>query len=119
MSSMWLEENKHDDLFMAALEELKNPPEGRLRRMANVDTLYALCIEGPLEDGDVPSKQDRDYLVANRYAARISFRGEQGYAAATYRGNQLLCAYYDVDTLKEAKAERFARSVIRIACRKD
>jgi hypothetical protein len=112
MSSMWLEENKHDDLFMAALAELKNPPKGYERRMQNVDTLYALCLEGPLDDGNVPSKQDRDYLVANRYAARISVKGEQGFNAATYRGNQLLCAYYDVDTLKEAKAERAARSAM-------
>ena len=118
MSSMWLEENKNDDLFMAALEELKNPPEGRLRRMANIDTLAALCFEGPLDDGDVPSKQDRDYLVANRYAARISVKGEQGFNAATYRGNQLLCAYYDVDNLAEARAERVARTALRMASKR-
>lgn len=106
MPSMWLEENKNDKDFMAMVTLMK---EGTLC----VDTLYALCFEGPLDDGHVPSKTDRDELLRGHYCAKISVGGEQGYNAATYRGNQLMCTYYDVNTLDEAKAERQFRAVMK------
>lgn len=54
---------------------------------AATETLKALVKEGPLWDGDVPSKSGRDALVDLGLATRnIIVRGQQGYQAATYDG---------------------------------
>lgn len=79
---------------------------------APLDTLIALCEAGPLDDGDVPSKQERDELVKHGYACRISVKGEQGYNAATYKGNIAYSHYFGADTMAEAKAKRIARRAV-------
>lgn len=50
------------------------------------DTLRALLYEGPLWDGDVPSKSGRDLLVAAEMAAKVLVSGKQGYQACTCHG---------------------------------
>jgi hypothetical protein len=53
---------------------------------AERDTIRAAYRDGPLEDGDVPSKAARDALVAEGMMAKIVVKGEQGYNACTYLG---------------------------------
>lgn len=56
---------------------------------AEKDTLIALCRHGPLWDGDVPSKNGRDGLLAKGMAAKIVMANNaQGYQAATYKGSR-------------------------------
>lgn len=64
---------------------------------AEADTLFALSQFSPLEDGDVPSKNGRDCLVAMGLAARIVVNGAHGYTACTYKG-------YSVAKLRGAMA---------------
>jgi hypothetical protein len=51
-----------------------------------VSTLDALYTEGPLFDGDIPSKSGRDSLVENGYAAIVIVKGLEGYNACTQKG---------------------------------
>lgn len=48
------------------------------------DQLKQLLFQGPVWDGNVISKSDRDDLIDLRLATRCCFLGEQGYTAATY-----------------------------------
>lgn len=50
------------------------------------DTLAALVKDGPLYDGDVPSKAGRDELLELGLANRACVKGEQGYQTANYIG---------------------------------
>ena len=80
------------------------------------DTLVALVEGGPLWDGDVPSKSQRDELIRKGLAVRIVHCGEDGYTAATYAGRDAYKAHFGTslggkaDTIKEARANRLARA---------
>ena len=50
------------------------------------DTIKAAFADGPLWDGDVPSKAARDRLVAAGFIAKVAVKGEQGYNACTHKG---------------------------------
>jgi len=50
------------------------------------DTLRAAYKNGPLWDGDLPSKAGRDELVSKGFMERIVVKGEDGYNACTLRG---------------------------------
>lgn len=81
-----------------------------------IDTLVALVEQGPVWDGDVPSKRSRDELVTAGYAVRVVVKGEQGYAAATYKGTRAYCEHFgNSDTISEAKSHRVANLTIRKA----
>ena len=89
---------------------------------AEKDTLIALVEQGPLWDGDVPSKQGRDSLVQRGLAARVVVKGEDGWQAATYAGRDAYKALYPgpdgpADTINEAKANRTTRRAINSAPR--
>lgn len=71
-----------------------------------VDTLVALIENGPLWDGDVPSKSGRNGLIESGCAVRVISKGEDGYTAATYLGRELYKAHFGGDTLNEAIANR-------------
>jgi hypothetical protein len=80
-----------------------------------LDTLITLVEQGPVWDGDVPSKSGRDELIAQGYAIRVVNKGEDGFTAATYKGRDLYCRYYGGDTLKQAKTKRLQmRDQLRI-----
>lgn len=82
----------------------------------NIDTLVAIVENGPLWDGDVPSKRERDDLIEAGYAVRVLNKGEDGHTAATYKGAQAYKDYFgNADTIKEAKANRIAKRTIRKA----
>jgi len=89
---------------------------------AEKDTLIALVEQGPLWDGDVPSKQGRDSLVQRGLAAKVVVKGEDGWQAATYAGRDAYKALYPgpdgpADTINEAKANRTTRRAINSASR--
>ncbi|MCE2692510.1 MAG: hypothetical protein LW862_22380 [Rubrivivax sp.] len=89
---------------------------------AEKDTLIALVEQGPLWDGDVPSKTGRDALLAQGLAVRVVVKGEDGWQAATYAGRD---AYREMfpgpdgpaATIKEAKVNRLTRRAINSALR--
>jgi hypothetical protein len=81
-----------------------------------IDTLVALVENGPLWDGDVPSKSARDGLLERGFAMRCIVKGEDGWQAATYRGRDAYKAHFgNAETMPEAKANRAARRAINSA----
>ena len=48
------------------------------------ESLKQLLFQGPVWDGNVPSKSARDDLIRWGLAARCCFMGDQGYTVATY-----------------------------------
>lgn len=48
------------------------------------EQLKQLLFQGPIWDGCVICKSDRDQLIRYGLATRCCFKGEQGYTAATY-----------------------------------
>lgn len=50
------------------------------------DTLRALCTNGPLWDGNVPSKNGRDTLINMGFASKAVVKGEHGFQVANYLG---------------------------------
>lgn len=90
---------------------------------SETDTLIALVEQGPLWDGDVPSKQGRDSLVQRGLAAKVVVKGEDGWQAATYAGRDAYKALYPgpdggpADTINDAKVNRITRRAINSASR--
>ena len=89
---------------------------------SEMDTLIALVEQGPLWDGDVPSKHGRDALIAQGLAVRVVVKGEDGWQAATYAGRDAYKALYPgpdgpADTIAEAKVNRQTRRAIASAAR--
>lgn len=77
---------------------------------AQTDTLIALVENGPLWDGDVPSKTGRDTLINIGCAVRVVVKGEDGFTAATYRGKDAYKEMFNnAATIAEAKAIRIAQ----------
>ena len=58
-----------------------------------VDTLLCAFNQGPLFDGDLPSKEARNTLIDKGYICKIIVKGEDGFNACTQKGalaNKLL-----------------------------
>ena len=58
----------------------------------HLETLRCCHFVGPVWDGNVPSKSDRDDLVRVGAIAKVSVKGEQGFNACTYRGYSFIQA---------------------------
>lgn len=58
----------------------------RIRNVSLAATLDAIVTRGPLYDGDIPSKSDRDALLGHGVIEKVVVKGEQGYQAANYFG---------------------------------
>ena len=52
-------------------------------------TLKCAYKEGPLWDGDVPSKSGRDNLLGMDLIAKVISKGESGFNACTYKGAEV------------------------------
>lgn len=63
---------------------------------AEFDTLAALVTNGPVWDGDLPSKAGRDTLIALGLAVKCVHRGRQGFQAATDLGWRVYNATLDI-----------------------
>lgn len=50
------------------------------------DTLRAAYLNGPLFDGDVPSKAGRNDLIGKGLIAKVIVKGDDGFNACTQRG---------------------------------
>lgn len=83
-----------------------------------VDTLVALVEEGPLWDGNVPSKRARDELIERGLAVRVMVKGGDGHTAATYAGRDAYKARFPdldgaiPDTVAQAKVNRATRRTL-------
>lgn len=73
------------------------------------DTLLALAKNGPLWDGDVPSKSGRDDLIEHGMAIRVVVKGEDGFTGLTYKGRDFFVKHMECDTLKEALQKQHER----------
>ena len=83
------------------------------------DTLVALVENGPLEDGDVPSKSERDMLIKAELANRVIVKGQDGFTAATYKAASVYRYHFGKsDTIAEAKAFRQAKRAVTSASQK-
>lgn len=80
----------HTQLHLSSSEEVKAACEQIVKSQdmsgGEVDTLLAAYKNGPLWDGDVPSKSGRDSLVRAGFLAKVVVKGESGYNACTYKG---------------------------------
>ena len=52
--------------------------------------LEQLYMDGPVDDGDIVSKAQRDWLIKNGYAERVIFKQSDGFTACTYKGRDAL-----------------------------
>lgn len=80
----------HESLETSSADEIKRACE-LITRVQNMDggereTLRCAFKQGPLWDGDVPSKQARTQLVDEGFMARVVVKGEDGFNACTYKG---------------------------------
>lgn len=105
---------------MTSSTSLRNMADRPFFSGAELDTLIALIENGPLSDGDLPSKHGRDLLIKRGLAVRVVMRGQDGFQAATYAGRDAYKAYYSMpddpsNTLHEAYLNRMARATIRKA----
>jgi hypothetical protein len=57
------------------------------------EALYQLHKNGPVWDGDVISKFDRDELLRVGACAKVCVKGEDGFNGCTYFGRHLLHLY--------------------------
>lgn len=55
-----------------------------------IDTLACLVREGPLEEGNLPSKVQRDQLSALNIITPVMVQGKEGWWGATYGGARVL-----------------------------
>lgn len=85
---------------------------------AGVDSLVSLIETGePVFDGDIPSKSGRDHLIQLELASRAIYKGEYGYAVATYLGAYVYTYMFGgknlaeaIDNRKNHRTELYARN---------
>ena len=63
------------------------------RRNKSLHDSLAQLKHGPIWDGDVVSKWDRDTLCQIGACVKVSMKGEQGYNACSYFGCELLAIF--------------------------
>lgn len=57
------------------------------------ETLQAIYSRGPLSDGDVPSKSQRDALLSAGVINKCVVNGKDGYQSCNYLGRDVLRAF--------------------------
>ena len=80
----------HESAELSSAEELQRACgliiEVQAMDGAERDCIRASYRNGPLFDGDVPSKSGRDRLLDKGYMAKVVVKGEDGYNACTHKG---------------------------------
>lgn len=80
----------HESLETSSAAELKSACELIIEVQAmdggERDCIYAAYKNGPLFDGDVPSKAGRNSLLEKGYMAKVVVKGEDGFNACTHKG---------------------------------
>lgn len=82
-----------DDSFDGAVREVAKYINDQ---SVALDTFKALVTRGPLADGDVPSKQERDLLFDVGLGVKVAAGGEDGANAATQLGWYVWKAYSEL-----------------------
>jgi hypothetical protein len=95
-----------------AFEPFEEPKSSDNKDDFCFDTLCALVERGPVWDGNIPSKYERNVLIERGYAVRVINNGEEGFTAATPLGMQLYINHVGGKTLQEAIIRRKTHSVI-------
>lgn len=72
------------------------------------EVIICLVEQGPVDDGDIPSKSARNELIHRGFASKVIVQGEEAGNVATYRGRDLYCQLVDAFPLKDAIAKRRA-----------
>jgi hypothetical protein len=84
----------HEDLKLSTENEILEANDSIVRAVflypGQIETLKAIHDQGPLFDGDVPSKTARDFLLSTGLVTKIVVKGEQGFNACTYKGSKVL-----------------------------
>lgn len=75
-----------------------------------IEQLYQL-VNGPIFDGEVISKSDRDTLIEMGIATRVCCKGQQGYTASKYIGYTIL------KVAIEREEKRIAEQNAQVMCR--
>lgn len=101
--NIWTSETIWPQFIPVSNEKL--PKSSNNRKGWCYDTLKALVEEGPLWDGDVPSKAGRDDLIDRGWAVRVRLGGYDGYTAATYAGSDLFRNYEATKVAKDPETE--------------
>ena len=87
-------------------EKLGVHPRDIPLRANDIETLRVIHDNGPVWDGDVPSKAARDTLLSYGLIEKIVSGGEEGFQACTYRGRAVLREYRDELEKVKFKGER-------------
>lgn len=80
----------HESVYTSSAEEIKYACrviiDTQAMNSGERDCIRAAFLQGPLFDGDVPSKTDRDTLISKGYMVKVVVAGEEGFNACTYKG---------------------------------
>lgn len=81
----------HESIELSSANELKDAIkliiEVQAMDSGMRDCIRAAYLNGPIDDGDVPSKSGRDALLDYGYISKVVVKGEQGFNACTYKGS--------------------------------
>lgn len=81
----------HESVDLSSADELKRAVkliiEVQAMDSGMRDCIRAAYLNGPIDDGDVPSKSGRDALLDSGYISKVVVKGEQGFNACTYKGS--------------------------------
>ena len=84
----------HEDFELSINDEITEANDTIVRAIflypGQIETLKAIHDQGPLFDGDIPSKAARDYLLITGLVSKVVVKGEQGFNACTYKGSRVL-----------------------------
>lgn len=84
--------NKWREALTYAFEEEDEESQSRMYGMLTdkqKGTLQQCINDGPIEDGDIESKSDRDDLISLWLISKIMVKGEEGFQAANARGYKI------------------------------
>lgn len=80
----------HESIELSSDKEIKEACkliiEVQELRGAEIDCIYAAFKNGPLFDGDVPSKSGRDELISKGFMVKVVVKGKDGFNALTHKG---------------------------------
>lgn len=80
----------HESIELSSAEEIKTACaliiEVQAMDSAERDCLRAAFRNGPLQDGEVPSKAGRNRLLDKGIMSKVVVKGDDGYNACTYKG---------------------------------
>jgi hypothetical protein len=80
----------HVDMDISTSQEIKSAciliSEIQEFNSGERDCIKACFKNGPLFDGDIPSKIERNNLIQKGYITKVVIKGEDGYNACTQKG---------------------------------